>query len=50
MRQDKRPDGFEIIILSLLIFICCLFFVVTDWNNLIFIPFLDYNPLQNLLE
>ena len=48
MRQDRRPDGFETVIFILLIFICCLFFVVTDWDNLIIIPFLDYNPLEIL--
>ena len=46
VKKDKRPDGFEIFILSLLIFICCLFFVVTDWENLIHIPFLHYNPFE----
>jgi hypothetical protein len=40
MRQDKRPDPFEVLILYLLIFICCLFFVVTDWENLLFFPFI----------
>jgi len=41
MRKDRRPDGFELIILALLLFICCLFFTVTDWDNLLFFPFIS---------
>ena len=44
MRQDKRPDPFEIFILAILVIICSLFFAVTNFDNLIFIPFVHYDP------